>query len=65
MAQTELMTSLVLLVDALLKQGELSLHEAVAQIAKEHNAKLNTGEESVFPRACEQRSSRSRQTSTT
>jgi hypothetical protein len=28
--------------DAILKQGELSVHEAVAQVAKEHNAKLNT-----------------------
>jgi hypothetical protein len=38
----ELMTSLVSVVDAILKQGELSVHEAVAQVAKEHNAKLST-----------------------
>jgi hypothetical protein len=34
-----------------LKQGELSVHEAVAQVAREHNAKLNT----VFPRSGELR----------
>jgi hypothetical protein len=38
----ELMTSLVSFVAAILKQGELSLHEAVTQVAKEHNANLNT-----------------------
>jgi hypothetical protein len=38
----EFMTSLVSCVDAILKQGKLSVHEAVAQVAKEHNAKLNT-----------------------
>jgi hypothetical protein len=38
----EFMTSLVSCVDAILKQGKLSVHEAIAQVAKEHNAKLNT-----------------------
>jgi hypothetical protein len=35
-------------VDAFVQQGVLSLHEAVAQVAYIHNAKLKYGEESVF-----------------